>query len=140
MKTVRYVMGLMVMGTLGLAGCGTASTHDTAIKDAVANRVFLYKKSANGDATLQVVRDNGLFGGGCSSQIYIDNQFAAQLETGEQVSLYLPSGSHAVSLQNSGACHKPGDDAHVDTTLASGDNVTVQVNARGSALSLAKRS
>jgi hypothetical protein len=28
----------------------------------------------------------------------------------------------------------------VDTTLASGDNVTVQVNARGSALSLAKRS
>jgi hypothetical protein len=139
MKTMRYVVGLAVMGTMALAGCGTANTHDTAIRDAVANRIFVYQAPGGGDATLLVVRDNGLFGGGCSSQIFIDNQFAAQLETGEQASFHLPSGSHAVSLQNSGACRKPGDEAHVDTTLASGDNITVQVNARGSSLSLPKR-
>lgn len=139
MKTMRYVMGLAVLGAMALTGCGTANTHDTAIKDAVANRVFIYQKPDGGDATLQIVRDNGLFGGGCSSQIHIDDKFAAQLEIGEQATFHLPSGSHVVSLENSGACRKPGGHAHVDTTLAAGDNVTVQVNAHGSSLSLAKR-
>lgn len=129
---------LCVWGALVLAGCGTANTHDTAIRDAVANRVFLYQVPANGDATLIVVRDNGLFGGGCSSQIFIDDKQAAQLETGEQAAFRLQSGSHVVSLQNSGACRKP-NDAQVNATLGAGDTVTVQVNARGSSLMMAKR-
>jgi hypothetical protein len=139
MNAMRYVMGLTVASTLVLSGCGTANDHDTAIRDAVANRVFIYQAPGGGDATLTIVRDNGLFGGGCSSQIRIDDKYAAQLEIGEQAAFHLPSGSHEVSLENSGACRKPGDDAHVQTTLAAGDSITVQVNAHGSSLSLAKR-
>ena len=75
----------------------------------------------------------------CGTLRRLDDKFAAQLEIGEQASFHLPSGPHVVSLENSGACRKPGDHARVDTTLAAGDSITVQVNAHGSSLSLAKR-
>ncbi|MHA6204728.1 hypothetical protein ACXU4B_09915 [Dyella soli] len=129
---------LCVVGAMMLAGCGTANNHDTAIRDAVANRVFLYQAPGAGDATLLVVRENGWFGGGCSSQIHIDDKYAAQLEIGEQVAFHLPSGTHAVTLDNSGACRKPGD-ARVDATVGAGESVTIDINAHGSSLSLAKR-
>ncbi len=126
------------LAAMVLAGCGTASTHDTAIRNAVGNRLFLYQAPGDGDATLLVIRDNGLFGGGCSSQIFIDDKQAAQLEIGEQAAFRMPSGTHAISLQHSGACRRLGD-AKVDATLGAGEDVTVQVNARGSSLSMAKR-
>ncbi|WP_199099013.1 hypothetical protein [Dyella sp. ASV21] len=138
MKTM-HLMTIAVIGAAVLAGCGVEGTHDTAIRDAVANRVFLYQAPGAGDATLQVVRANGYFGGGCSSQILIDDKFAAQLETGEQTTFYLPSGTHTVSLQNSGACRKPGDHAQVSTTLGAGETALLEVNKYGSALSQAKR-
>ncbi|WP_130617504.1 hypothetical protein [Dyella amyloliquefaciens] len=139
MKAAQYVMGTVVVGALLLTGCGVTNNHDTAIRDAVANRVFLYQTPGANDATLQVVRANGYFGGGCSSQIIIDDKFAAQLETGEQVAFSVPSGSHVVSLQNSGACHKVGGDAQVQTTLASGETAQLEVNKWGSSLSAVKR-
>lgn len=139
MKTMQYIAGAMTLAALALAGCGVTNNHDKVIKDAVSNRVFLYQTPGGGDSTLQIVRSNGYFGGGCSAQIMVDDKFAAQLETGEQVSLYLPSGEHVVSLQNSGACHKPGSKASVNTTLAAGESAVVEVNKWGSSLSLAKR-
>ncbi len=129
----------MVVAMVALTGCGVTNDHDKVIKDVVSNRQFLYQTPGDGNATLQVVRANGFFGGGCSSQVMVDDKFAAQLETGEQATLYLPSGAHTVSLRNSGACHKVDSDAHVDTTLAAGESQIVQVNKWGSSLSLAKR-
>lgn len=137
MKNLLICSGVL-LGAAVLAGCGTANTHDTAIRDAVANRVFLYQ-APGGDATLQVVRANGYFGGGCSSQILIDDQFAAQLEIGEQASFHLPSGTHTVGLRNSGACRKVGDHAQLSANLGAGDTVLVEVNKFGSSLSQAKR-
>ena len=129
----------MLVAMVALTGCGVTNDHDKVIKDVVSNRQFLYQTPGDGNATLQVVRANGFFGGGCSSQVLVDDKFAAQLETGEQATLYLPSGAHTVSLRNSGACHKVSGDAHVDTTLAAGESQIVQVNKWGSSLSLAKR-
>ncbi|RDJ00539.1 hypothetical protein DVT68_07045 [Dyella solisilvae] len=127
------------MAAAVLAGCGVEGNHDSMIRDAVANRVFLFQTPGAGDATLQVVRANGFFGGGCSSQIMIDDKFAAQLETGEQVAFNLPTGTHVVTLQNSGACRKPGDDARVELSLQPGESALAEVNKWGSSLSLAKR-
>jgi hypothetical protein len=129
----------MLVAMVALTGCGVTNDHDKVIKDVVSNRQFLYQAPGDGNATLQIVRANGYFGGGCSSQVMVDDKFAAQLETGEQATLYLPSGSHTVSLRNSGACHKVSSDAHLDTTLAAGESAVVQVNKWGSSLSLAKR-
>nr|WP_199042963.1 hypothetical protein [Dyella sp. ASV24] len=140
MKIMQSVAGAAVLvAMVALTGCGVTNDHDKVIKDVVSNRQFLYQAPGDGNATLQVVRANGYFGGGCSSQVLIDDKFAAQLETGEQATLYLPSGAHTVSLRNSGACHKVSSDAHVDTTLAAGESATIEVNKWGSSLSLAKR-
>lgn len=129
----------VALGLVALTGCGVTNDHDKVIKDVVSNRQFIYQSPGDGNATLQIVRSNGYFGGGCSSQIMVDDKFAAQLETGEQATFYLPSGAHTVSLRNSGACHKAGDNAHVDTNLAPGETALVEVNKWGSSLSLAKR-
>lgn len=140
MKIMQSVASAAVLvAMVALTGCGVTNDHDKVIKDVVSNRQFLYQAPGDGNATLQVVRANGYFGGGCSSQVIIDDKFAAQLETGEQATLYLPSGAHTVSLRNSGACHKVSSDAHVDTTLAAGESATIEVNKWGSSLSLAKR-
>ncbi|WP_114241286.1 hypothetical protein [Dyella sp. C9] len=139
MKVNCYATGIIVLAGLALAGCGVEGNHDTVIRDAVSNRVFLYQKPGQGDATVQVVRANGYFGGGCSSQIMIDDKFAAQLETGEQVSFNLPSGSHVLSLQNSGACHKPDENARVDASLSPGQTMLVEVDKWGASISAPKR-
>jgi len=44
-----------------------------------------------------------------------------------------------VTLQNSGACHKPGGDAQVQATLAPGETTQLAVNKWGSSLSQVKR-
>ncbi|ULU25344.1 hypothetical protein [Dyella terrae] len=140
MKIMQSAVGAAVLvAMVALTGCGVTNDHDKVIKDVVSNRQFLYQAPGDGNATLQIVRANGYFGGGCSSQVVIDDKFAAQLETGEQATLYVPSGAHTVSLRNSGACHKVSSDAHVDTTLAAGESATIEVNKWGSSLSLAKR-
>lgn len=141
MKIMQNAAGAVwvAVAMVALTGCGVTNDHDKVIKDVVSNRQFLYQAPGDGNATLQIVRSNGYFGGDCSSQIMVDDKFAAQLETGEQATLYLPSGAHTVSLRNSGACHKAGDDAHVEANLAAGETALVEVNKWGSSLSLAKR-
>ncbi|WP_109125195.1 hypothetical protein [Dyella sp. C11] len=139
MKTMQYAAGAAVLAVLALTGCGVTNDHDKVIKDVVSNRQFLYQTPGDGNATLQIVRANGYFGAGCSSQVIIDDKFAAQLETGEQATFYVPSGAHTVALRNSGACHKVDNDAHVDTSLQAGESAVVEVNKWGSSLSLAKR-
>lgn len=121
---------------LVLAGCGTASQHDTVIKDAVANRIFLYQSPNDGDATLTIVRDNGLFGGGCSSRISIDDKFAADLEIGEQATFHLPNGQHSLGLESSGACQT--GPVRVDANVGAGESAQYAINARGTSLSPAK--
>jgi len=130
---------LVALGLVALTGCGVTNDHDKVIKDVVSNRQFLYQAPGDGTATLQIVRSNGYFGAGCSSQVLVDDKFAAQLETGEQATFYLPSGAHTVALRNSGACHQADDNAHVETNLAAGETALVEVNKWGSSLSLAKR-
>ena len=127
---------LLVLGAIVLAGCGTANQHDTAIKDSVANRVFLYQSPNDGDAVLTITRNNGLFGGGCSSRISIDQKVAANIEIGEQVSFHLPSGQHSVALESSGACQT--GPTQIQADIASGQTAQYAINARGTALSQAK--
>jgi hypothetical protein len=125
---------ILLAGTvLVLAGCGTASQHDTAIRDAVANRVFLYQSPNDGDATLMVTRENGLFGGGCSSRLSIDQKFAADIEIGEQVTFHLPNGQHTLGLESSGACQMA--PAQADVNIGAGETRQFAISKRGTALS-----
>lgn len=128
---------ILLAGAVLLAGCGTATQHDTAIREAVTNRVFLYQSPNDGDATLTVTRDNGLFGGGCSSRLSIDEKFAADIEIGEQVTFHLPNGQHTLGLESSGACQT--GPTQVDANIGAGETRQFAINTRGTALSQADK-
>jgi hypothetical protein len=128
---------LLAGAVLALAGCGTASQHDTVIKDAVTNRIFLYQSPNDGDATLTVVRENGLFGGGCSSHLSIDQKMAADIEIGEQVTFHLPNGQHTLSLESSGACQT--GPTNTEANIGAGETRQFAINTRGTVLSQADK-
>ncbi|WP_250624028.1 DUF2846 domain-containing protein [Pinirhizobacter soli] len=117
--------------TLAIATLAGCITHDDTIRDATASRLYLYQLPTDGDATLTFERANGVFGGGCSNAIYIDNKVAGQIEIGERVVFHVPAGNHDVSLEQRGTCS--GGKSDVQTSVASGQNVSFALDAEGTA-------
>jgi hypothetical protein len=120
---------LITLALTGLAGC---AAHDMTIRDATSSRIYLFQSPDDGNGTITVERANGLFGGGCSSAIYIDNQIAGQVEIGERATFHVPSGNHDVALEQRGTCH--GERANVQAAVGAGENVQFSLDAEGSAL------
>lgn len=119
---------LVVIVVSVLAGC---VTHDETIRDATASRLYLYQLPTEGDATITFERANGVFGGGCSNAIYIDNQVAGQIEIGERAVFHVPAGNHDVALEQRGTCS--GGKSDVQMSVASGQNVDFALDAEGTA-------
>lgn len=119
---------LTTIAVVTLAGC---VTHDQTIRDATASRLYLYQQPSDGDATLTFERANGVFGGGCSNAIYIDSKVAGQIEIGERAVFHVPAGNHDVSLEQRGTCS--GGKTDVQTSVASGQNVSFSLDAEGTA-------
>lgn len=116
----------LTLAIVTLAGC---VTHDETIRDATASRLYLYQLPTDGDATITFERANGVFGGGCSNAIYIDNQVAGQIEIGERAVFHVPAGNHDVALEQRGTCS--GGKSDVQTSVASGSNVGFALDAEG---------
>lgn len=119
---------ILIAAVATLAGC---IVHDDTIRDATASRLYLYQQPTDGDATITVERANGVFGGGCSNAIYIDNKVAGQIEIGERAVFHVPAGNHDVSLEQRGTCS--GGKSDVQTSVASGGNVSFALDAEGTA-------
>jgi len=119
---------ILIAAVATLAGC---IAHDDTIRDATASRLYLYQQPTDGDATLTFERANGVFGGGCSNAIYIDNKVAGQIEIGERAVFHVPAGNHDVSLEQRGTCS--GGKTDVQTSVASGQNVSFALDAEGTA-------
>jgi hypothetical protein len=119
---------ILIAAVATLAGC---IAHDETIRDATASRLYLYQQPTDGDATLTFERANGVFGGGCSNAIYIDNKVAGQIEIGERAVFHVPAGNHDVSLEQRGTCS--GGKSDVQTSVASGGNVSFTLDAEGTA-------
>lgn len=119
---------VLVLAIATLAGC---ITHDDTIRDATASRLYLYQLPTDGDATFTFERANGVFGGGCSNAIYIDNKVAGQIEIGERAVFHVPAGSHDVALEQRGTCS--GGKSDVQTSVTSGGNVDFALDAEGTA-------
>jgi hypothetical protein len=119
---------VLAFAIVTLAGC---VTHDQTIRDATSSRLYLYQTPADGDATITFERANGVFGGGCSNAIYIDNKVAGQIEVGERAVFHVPAGSHDVALEQRGTCS--GAKSDVQTSVGSGENVSFPLDAEGTA-------
>jgi len=119
---------VLVLAVATLAGC---ITHDNTIRDATSSRLYLYQLPTDGDATFTFERANGVFGGGCSNAIYIDNKVAGQIEIGERAVFHVPAGNHDVAVEQRGTCSSGKSD--VQTSVASGGNVSFALDAEGTA-------
>lgn len=127
---------LLVAGLVLLTGCATQNERHVGIHDVVSNTVFSYQDPADGDATLNVVRDQGLWGAGCSSAVYVDDKVVADMEIGQQLVLHVPSGSRKLSLVPHGACSS--DRMDVDASVGQGETKNFSIPASGEGLALAQ--
>lgn len=100
---------LTAMALIALAGCSTSQVPADKAVQVPADRVLAFaSKPTTPHGTIVVTRDTGLIGGACYVGILIDGKFSARIDTGEVVSLYVPTGEHLVGLakdeHSGGAC------------------------------------
>jgi hypothetical protein len=129
---MRY---LAIAGLVLLAGCATQNERHVGIHDVLSSTVFGYQDPSGGDATLTITRDQGLWGAGCSSAVYVDDKVVADMEIGQQLVLHVPSGTRKLSVMPHGACSSDRIDA--DATLGQGEARTFSIPASGEGLAAA---
>ncbi|MGE7136862.1 hypothetical protein ACQKIE_04445 [Luteibacter sp. NPDC031894] len=129
---MRY---LAIAGLVVLAGCATQNERHVGIHDVPSSTVFDYQNPNGGDATLNIVREQGLWGAGCSSAIYVDDKVVADMEIGQQLVLHVPSGARKLGMMAHGACSP--DRVDVDATLGQGETKNFSIPASGSGLTAA---
>jgi hypothetical protein len=126
---MRYLVLAGLAGTVLLAGCATQNERHVGIHDVPSSTVLANQAPTDGDATLSIVRSQGLWGAGCSSAIYLDDKVVADMEIGEQLVLRVPSGSRKLSVLPHGACSAERMD--VDATVGQGESRTFAIPASG---------
>ncbi|KJV25160.1 hypothetical protein [Luteibacter yeojuensis] len=126
---MRY---LAIAGLVFLAGCATQNERHVGIHDVLSSTTFSHQDAADGDATLTIVRDQGLWGAGCSSAIYLDDKVVADMEIGQQLVLHVPSGSRKLAMMPHGACSS--DRVEADATVGQGESKTFSIPASGEGL------
>ena len=100
---------LAALALIALAGCSTSQVPADKAVQVPADRVLAFASApSTPHGTIIVTRDTGFIGGACYVGILIDGKFSARIDTGEVVSLYVPTGEHLVGLakdeRSDGAC------------------------------------
>lgn len=129
---MRY---LAIAGLVVLAGCATQNERHVGTHDVLSSTIFAYQDPSDGDATLTLVREQGLWGAGCSTAVYVDDKAVADMEIGQQLVLHVPSGARKLSILPHGACSSDRIDA--DATVGQGESKTFSVPASGEGLAAA---
>ncbi|URX61925.1 hypothetical protein KR767_18020 [Luteibacter anthropi] len=126
---MRY---LAIAGAVLLAGCATQNERHVGIHDVLSSTTYSNQSPGDGDATLTIVREQGLWGAGCSSAVYVDDKAVADMEIGQQLVLHIPSGARKLSVQPHGVCSA--DRLETDATLGQGETRTFTISASGETL------
>ena len=126
---------LLIAGLVLLTGCATQNERHVGIHDVPSSTVFGLQDPNGGDATLNIVREQGLWGAGCSSAIYVDDKVVADMEIGQQLVLHVPAGARKLGMMPHGACSA--DRVDVDASVQQGETKTFSIPASGSGLTAA---
>jgi hypothetical protein len=103
-KSLIPTIGL-VMAACVLGGCG----GNIPIADANATLIEAsgFARSASTDSLIIVTRDSGWEGHLATVTVLVDGKKAANLESSEQVRIYVPAGSHVVAVGPSRLIESP---------------------------------
>jgi hypothetical protein len=69
-----------------------------------AQEHFLFKQPSDRSTPLVLRRDSGLMQSACSSRFYVNGSHAANISSGERVTLHVPSGDVILGAQQGGIC------------------------------------
>lgn len=84
---------------LFFAACATSPVLPDQAVPVPSGRIYLFETpSPDRTAQLVIVRDVGWVGGGCYKGIFLNEEKAARLDTGERVNFYLPPGEWFVRV------------------------------------------
>lgn len=104
----------MLLAGLVLAGCANQpSTPDTA-STVPSDRLYSMQAPQPGYGTIQVLRDTGMTGSGCSIDVFINRERAATLEPGEAATFQVKPGRTLIEAESSGMLCS-GRDTSVET-------------------------
>lgn len=126
---------IVIVGLVLLSGCATQNERHVGIHDVPSSTVFGLQDPNGGDATLNIVREQGLWGAGCSSAIYVDDKVVADMEIGQQLVLHVPAGARKLGMMPHGACSA--DRVDVDASVQQGETKNFSIPASGSGLTAA---
>lgn len=92
-----------------LAGCSTSPVTEATADPVPPERVYAsqYVKPGEpaGKAEVVFLRDSGVFGSGCTHDVYVNNTKAFAIKSGEFIQLSLEPGSYFFRLETgSGIC------------------------------------
>lgn len=90
----------------GLAGCSTSPVSPENAKEVQSASQFQQK---NKTTRVTIIRDKGMVASGCAITSYINGVRLAELEPGEKVNAFLPSGEIIVGagFAGRGLCNGP---------------------------------
>lgn len=121
------VMKLVVIGLFlvagALAGCSTTPISTATAAYVPSSRIYhpsyIGAAKSSRDGTVIFLRDAGLFGSGCSHDMYIDNVKVFAIRHAEQITIHLPAGRHFFRLETGGGLC-PNIAESQETTLEAG--------------------
>ncbi|MET3149117.1 UNVERIFIED_ORG: hypothetical protein ABIC77_000311 [Stenotrophomonas geniculata] len=112
-----------------VAGCSSTPVTPGTAKAVSASRVYdasYLNGSAERSATINVTRDKGFAGGGCSFDILINDQKVVALKPGESASMHVVPGSYFLKLEaGGGLCQNVSTFQNV--TVAAGDELAYRI-------------
>ncbi|QOU08060.1 hypothetical protein WLF14_14330 [Pseudomonas fluorescens] len=102
---MRILIGALAMALL--VGCSTSPVTEQTAKTIPSERVYhpemlATRSGVESAATVVFLRDSGMFGSGCSHDMFVNNVKVFSIRQGEFAKLYLDPGSYFFRLETGG--------------------------------------
>lgn len=110
-------IALALGAAIALVGCATTVTPTESASPGTVVASSLAKQTP-GSVPIIFKRDSGFMGAACSQRVYVNGSPAAELRSGQAVTLYMKPGDHIVGARPGGMCG--GGDAELEIQVKEG--------------------